>query len=727
MKKRFKWNHQHNVWLVLVLIVGVCFGIYIQTAANYPTGTADSDELIGVSYAGGALHASGYPILRLMLMLATRVLVWWPVALRANMVAVVLHSLTAGLIFLTARKLLLNLYPKTKDELIMLSAMASTLMFSFSYLFWFYAGVIEVITLTSFLMMLTLYLGVLIHNQKNINLRRKLWYTLFGIIGLGISHHHLFVLIVPSVVVLCYKVFGNEDKKYLLFAKGVGVAISVFVAAYLTLNIGNAKPIWTWRIKPQISGMIEYISRADFSGNFVELGIEKSAYISKVDIQAALLSIGNYYSEIVPTHFHWLFLLFTFIGLMQTIKLKRKRNIRNFLVVLYVITTLFLVGYIQQPVGLVNTRNFAQQVLINERFYLMGYLTLPLFAGIGILKVFKIISRVINDEILIRMAGILLLVIILQTVSRYWPKVSMKDYRAVYDYADTVLSNTQTDGVVVCNTDITCFSLLYMKVTEPLYKDINVVTITPQIRTINADNLFRFDYPDNPFRMADVMAWNMENEKQVIISDIDPMYFDLFGMDAKIFMILPYHGGFELVCNNEVTFEDESFRISYRDADKHNSSTRLFSLFMSEYHTTAATLLGRLGEKQLALANINQGLILNGESETLHDLQKELDEYKGDEGYLTFNACPDINDIDSMEECGSNTVNCNLRIPLWKTMIDPVNAVVRYEWAEALEAAGLTPLAKREYKNVLKLDTNYVQANMSLIRLEEVEDLSDEL
>ena len=96
-------------WITFWAIFLISLLVYSQTMARFPTATADSDELIGVSYVGGLLHPPGYPILRIVLYVFTNSLVWWPLVVRANMVAVLLGALVnAGLYILLGKYLQMN-------------------------------------------------------------------------------------------------------------------------------------------------------------------------------------------------------------------------------------------------------------------------------------------------------------------------------------------------------------------------------------------------------------------------------------------------------------------------------------------------------------------------------------------------------------------------------------------------------------------------------------------
>ena len=303
----------------------------------------------------------------------------------------------------------------------------------------------------------------------------------------------------------------------------------------------------------------------------------------------------------------------------------------------------------------------------------------------------------------------------------------MSSYTLQEDRIDGFVSNVSENDLVMCSGDSACFSLIAKQAIEPEKYNFGLMPVTPQLRSSKVIHK-TIDYPDNPFRVADAVGSYVANpDRNVYMADINPYYFDNLGMDAKAYITLPIDGGYILSCDNAlINIQDISFDSKILE-EKKNTTIRLHALIVSEYHSTSATILGRLNKKEFAMEHINQGLIINSNNDFLHKLGQELENYSGDERYLNYSECLNAEEIEQELNCMDNDVDCLYKLKFMLVGSDPSNVANRLDWAEYLYQQGYLSLSKREFKNVITLDPNNEKATQSLELLGNVEDLPDRL
>jgi hypothetical protein len=201
----------NNNWTCFVATFSIAFAVYLSTVAPSTSG-GDAGELLAESCKLGTAHPPGYPAIIILFHLAAKFgepLGLNP-ALSVNVLCCVLGAASAGL--LSSSVYLISSESKKQrkgtmkedgsDTLIVLSAVASALMFAFSPIAWQYSVTAEVFALHS------LFVSAIIHTSVRYAAHPTERLTYLGAIlcGSSLTNQHTAILLeVPIVIWVAYK------------------------------------------------------------------------------------------------------------------------------------------------------------------------------------------------------------------------------------------------------------------------------------------------------------------------------------------------------------------------------------------------------------------------------------------------------------------------------------------------------------------------------------------
>src|SRR3989344_100313 len=186
---------QEKFWILSILIIFSL--LYFLTLPRVNVGYSDSDELITVGYHLGVAHPPGYPIYSGLVYLFTHLPISGTIAYKAHLLSSLFSLLTLITLFKSAKlifsKLHSEILSKVNPNLI---AFLTVGVFASSFLFWLYSIIAEVFAMHIFISSLLIYQTIfLVTTLQPISKAR--WYLLATTLGLGISHHQIFILFLP--------------------------------------------------------------------------------------------------------------------------------------------------------------------------------------------------------------------------------------------------------------------------------------------------------------------------------------------------------------------------------------------------------------------------------------------------------------------------------------------------------------------------------------------------
>lgn len=228
------WNTKRDA-LASLWLFALAFVLYFQTLA--PSVVGPFDDSLEIQYVVprlGILHPTGYPLYTILGKLFTLLVPIHDVAFRLNLFSALCAALTVACVYLVVQRLVTA----------RAAAFVAALTFAVGKTFWAQAVVAEVYALQMLLVALILWLTL----EYGIRHTHYTLYALAFVMGLGLTHHRLSVLLYPAIALYLVLV----DRAGVLGWKVLARAGLVFVTplalyAYLPLRgaIGSADGTYT--------------------------------------------------------------------------------------------------------------------------------------------------------------------------------------------------------------------------------------------------------------------------------------------------------------------------------------------------------------------------------------------------------------------------------------------------------------------------------------------------
>ncbi|MGI5828039.1 MAG: DUF2723 domain-containing protein [Patescibacteria group bacterium] len=695
--------------------------IYLTTVSAYPTGYADSDELITTGYFGGVSHPPGYPLFTLLTFFSTHLPIPGSVALRANLLSALLQALSLGFVYLTALILIKLVFKRISQTIQQLAAVIGTLTLGFSFLYWNYANLLEVFSLHIFFTTILLFLTTKVIGRKSDpKYLFKIWLFFSIVLGLAMAHHQTIVLLLPGLFLFWLPLFVSFKPKLHFhnlktFLLGITTALVSFLMSYTLLFIFQVSdsPV-SWYFKPTLTGLWEMITRKDYAGITTVDGTETRAYLTGFYLPENFQSLKLYLTHFLPNHFGILSLTLMAVGCISLIK-QRVKNLRWGILLLLGLSCLFPAFYLTFPTDSSATVERFQITGLTERMYLMGYVILGVLISVGIAAVFNTYSH-------IRKFAFLFFIIPLQLLVSNYYEVNLKNYSSTSGYAQSVLANLEPDSVLVCFSDISCFSLFYEQSVNKNRTDVAIIPITVQLQK-NYQNLSRFSYKQNPQRIGDIISWSVKQGKPVYLVEVSGYIIEQLGLDGEVFYLQPNGYTYKVVCTPPTEISEPDYTLSIILATNTSSERQhlqlAFRYMIGRQHLGNGIIFARMRAKTAALKELTLAQKLLPENSNVETQVKNLAFYEGDKRYLTPSTCKTAQDfLEKLKYCDVFDKQCRYTNLFRATLAEPTNVYSRLELAAFYEENRFSNLARKEYENILSLDAHHLKARQKLQELE---------
>jgi len=221
--KQLKLNFDTYIASLLGL---TSFVIYVLTLSPDVVG-GDPGEAQFVPHILGLMHAPGYPLYTLLGWAWSHIFSLGNVALRMNLFSAIWAALTVALVYLLARNL-----NSSKA-----GAILATISLAFSPLFWEWATMAGVRSMTTFSFALVLYLALLCKQRHARDEDvRKHFLILCAAYGLSLAHHQTIVLIAPALILFLWDILIDMRKEPSTLLLGL-VILTASLLLYLYLPI----------------------------------------------------------------------------------------------------------------------------------------------------------------------------------------------------------------------------------------------------------------------------------------------------------------------------------------------------------------------------------------------------------------------------------------------------------------------------------------------------------
>ncbi|MBL7961569.1 DUF2723 domain-containing protein, partial [bacterium] len=437
----------------MMLAFLISFAVYVMTLA--PTVTfEDSGELTAAAYLLGVPHEPGYPLFTMLGHLFTY-LPFGAIAYRINLMSAFFSALGAAFITWSTILLIENTFDeKIRNNrtsspgpyyFVLLKyacALSAGLFAATSYENWEQSIITEVYGLNTFFVSIVLTMALLWGRQPESGNRNKNFYAICFVIGLALTNHPTFVLMIPILFIYVLV----SDRTFILnvtrLIKGAGCMLAGLLP-YAYLPIASARdPQMDWGNPETLTNFFRVIMRHQYQ-------------LGDTQTWKKFLSQLSAYGNMIIEQW-WPAILFLAVIAMWAL-FKNNRNYFYLALTFLIFTgplTTFLTNFdviTGNPV--VNAENKA----LVSVFYIPSYLMIAILLAMG---VYYLTYSFLRSKFVVTVVPAILLLPLAFAYSNY-KKVDMSQYLFTEDYVDNLFSVVPDNAVVFVNWDPFIFPFNY--------------------------------------------------------------------------------------------------------------------------------------------------------------------------------------------------------------------------------------------------------------------------
>ncbi|HVZ58907.1 MAG TPA: DUF2723 domain-containing protein, partial [Patescibacteria group bacterium] len=423
--------------------------LYISNLSRSVYG-GDVGDLVTSSFVAGVPHPPGYPFFTLVGFLLTRVgvLFHWTPAFAVGLISAVTSAFAVFLYYK-------HVYLETKNHLI---SLISSLILSFTYLFWFYAEIGEVFALNNFFVVLLIFLVVRFLRTHKINYL----YFLSFFAGLAFTNHQTIVLIFPSLLLLIapdlWSLIRTKRKELLWVIILPFVGFSVYLYAIIA---SLHTPVIDWlhmRSWNDLSSFMFLILRRQY-------GTLQAGPFPPPDWIERLLILKNYFIA-VGTQLTLPVIVLSLVGVGYL--LRKKTLVGISLLLAYILSGPVFIAYAGFP--LVDVFRFG----VYERFICMSAVLVMFFFPYGLVAFANSLKKIVRTQFIVVIELVFLLIPVMLFVYNF-PKTNLSSVfvgdNLGRDYLDVLPKNS----LLLLSGDTTLFNTWYMHYARGVRPDVTLM------------------------------------------------------------------------------------------------------------------------------------------------------------------------------------------------------------------------------------------------------------
>lgn len=421
---------------MIVFLTYLLFFLFFQSISIYG---GDAGDLVTAAYVRGAAHPPGYPLYSMIGYILGHI----PISTVAWRVGLLSSISSAGAMYVIYK----IIHRLTHSHV---PSIFTTALLVSNYLVWLYGIVPEVFALHILLMSILIYISILYYFKPKVTYL----YIAALTFGLGISHHHLIILMVPSslyLLVTSWKKISLTIKNYFyLVLSGLAGLFPYMWVPYVAHTI----PPVIWSNPTTLQNIKKLITRADY-GTF-NSGVQIGNQFQSRLLQFSFL-LENYLQD-----FTILGLILFVIGIIYILKKHRRLGI-SFVIALLVSGPLyfFYASYLYTSSFLIGTA---------ERFLLPSYILIGIGEGIGIWASTHYLKKYIHSkgdiplwQFLTYLPYMIALLLIMFNFYSNYPKLSILKYDTTAEkFGKDILKPLPKNSILLLNGDIAIFNTQYV-------------------------------------------------------------------------------------------------------------------------------------------------------------------------------------------------------------------------------------------------------------------------
>lgn len=460
--------------------------VYLYTVSNTIFG-GDSGDLVSAILTGSFAHPPGYPFYSFLGTFFLKI----PINMLSAAGKITFISTISSILSLIVFYALLKEIFQTRFKWYIACLTLGTL--AFNYIIWLYSIVPEVFLL-NVLITVSIFLCALKYKRTH---KEVYLYLLALLSGLGLSHHHTFIFVLPPVWYLLHREVLQFSKNIsTLLRTVVFFVFGILPLIYLPYASGKiSKTIWG--DATTVAGFLDVFLRKSY-GTFVP-----GQFISNI-VDHRFLQFKNLVLFIM-NDFTLAGLILIVIGVAFLFKEIPEKRTHWSIVMLLILFGPFFFFYANFPVG----AKFDFATL--ERFFIVFYFFLGIPLYIGILKTVEsltaFIDKIVYNRYLKRFTAVSIVIMftflplgLLNKNSRVI--LALKNDQKAENLGRDLLANAQERSLIMLTSDTTLFNTQYIYYSEYDNAD-KIIIHTSKLPSLYYQNVIRKYYPEVKLPLVD--------------------------------------------------------------------------------------------------------------------------------------------------------------------------------------------------------------------------------
>lgn len=449
IKKTGNRQDKRNFWIGLIVIVFSVGILYLQTQVRTIYG-GDAGDLVSAIITSGIAHPPGYP---LYTALGIDLIKLIPVDTYAYRVGF-LSSIPS----LAAIILLYILLCKMSGKFFLSFLAVVTL--ALTYPIWLFASVVEVFALNNLFIVVLISTAVYFHSTHE----KKFLYLTCFIFGLSLTHHHIILFLLPTLLYLIYK--SKRQITLPVYLKCFMLFLSGLIPYWYTIIASLYNPAMNWQGEGTLINFIQLVTRASY-GTF-----QAGGYIAHEPI-LRLIDMWTFF-DFLYKDFRLAGILLMAVGFLYSFRQKKEIPIA---VMAGIVSYLFFLFYASFPL----VHNFLVGTF--ERFVQPLYILLTFFLLYGMMAVTqfflwvknKIIRNLMLQKITLNMSYLIIILPLGLFLLNYKKISILKNDFTAENLGRDILNTVEPNSIILISTDTPLFNTQYVYYSERKWPDVALI------------------------------------------------------------------------------------------------------------------------------------------------------------------------------------------------------------------------------------------------------------
>lgn len=433
-------KNQTLIWTGAVSLFALL--LYFLTGARDIV-AGDTPELIIAASTLGVAHPPGYPLFTMLGYLFS-LLPFGSIPFRINLFSIVCHTLTVGIVFLTAYRL-------TRSHL---ASLGASLVLVLNPLFWSWSLVAEVFPLNNLLAAILIYLLVMWHEEPG---RAGLLVFAAFVSGLALSNHHTIVLLGPAV---CFVLWQRRSavlaKPHIILFCLIAFVLGLTPYVYVLWASGH-QPVYNWGNVSTFSDLFGLITRQSYGSHHLVSEMHRGGSVLSRFL-ALFVSLGALVNVLL------------LVGAIHA-----WRNLRWYF--WFSVLAFLAAGPLFVAITNLNLASAPQALFVLERFFLLPMVVAaPLFALalVGVSEFVGSSAPTLPARPMALVLGALGVVLAVSLLTNY-TRVDQSRNHVARNYAEDVLATLPPNTVLLVTGDGLSLPVLYAHLVEKKRRDVAVI------------------------------------------------------------------------------------------------------------------------------------------------------------------------------------------------------------------------------------------------------------